>query len=153
MRTGKNGFRRITAMLCALALCASMMPTAVFAEGNPDVDEATKPTTAVSQTDGTDLGDSTGTTQTDDSEVDTVTTDGDTIDGDTTEPTNDTEEPEKVDGSEDTDGTDVVDGEKETEITAEDSEAYSANDAAQPAAAPKDGFETGTSEGRRRFFG
>lgn len=35
MRTGKNGFRRITAMLCALALCASMMPTAVFAEGNP----------------------------------------------------------------------------------------------------------------------
>lgn len=151
MRTGKNGFRRITAMLCALALCASMMPTAVFAEGNPDVDEATKPTTAVSQTDGTDLGDSTGTTQTDDSEVDTVTTDGDTtdgdtIDGDTTEPTNDTEESEKVDGSEDTDGTDVVDGEKETEITAEDSEAYSANDAAQPAAAPKDGFETGTSE-------
>lgn len=143
MRTGKNGFRRITAMLCALALCASMMPTAVFAEGNPDVDEATKPTTAVSQTDGTDLGDSTGTTQTDDSEVDTVTTDGDTtdgdtIDGDTTEPTNDTEESEKVDGSEDTDGTDVVDGEKETEITAEDSEAYSANDAAQPAAAPKD---------------
>lgn len=128
-----------------------MMPTAVFAEGNPDVDEATKPTTAVSQTDGTDLGDSTGTTQTDDSEVDTVTTDGDTtdgdtIDGDTTEPTNDTEESEKVDGSEDTDGTDVVDGEKETEITAEDSEAYSANDAAQPAAAPKDGFETGTSE-------
>lgn len=100
----------------------------------------------MSQTDGTDLGDSTGTTQTDDSEVDTVTTDGDTIDGDTTEPTNDTEESEKVDGSEDTDGTDVVDGEKETEITAEDSEAYSANDAAQPAAAPKDGFETGTSE-------
>lgn len=128
-----------------------MMPTAVFAEGNPDVDEATKPTTAVSQTDGTDLGDSTGATQTDDSEVDTVTTDGDTtdgdtIDGDTTEPTNDTEESEKVDGSEDTDGTDVVDGENETEITAEDSEAYSANDAAQPAAAPKGGFETGTSE-------
>lgn len=105
-------------MLCALALCASMMPTAVFAEGNPDVDEATKPTTAVSQTDGTDLGDSTGTTQTDDSEVDTVTTDGDTIDGDTTEPTNDTEEPEKDDDAEDVDGTDTADSEGAAEDVA-----------------------------------
>lgn len=113
MRTGKNGFRRITAMLCALALCASMMPTAVFAEGNPDVDEATKPTTAVSQTDGTDLGDSTGTTQTDDSEVDTVTTDGNT-----TEPTNDTEESEKDDDAEDVDGTDTADSEGAAEDVA-----------------------------------
>ena len=40
MRTGKNGFRRITAMICALALCASMMPTAVFATAS----EATTPT-------------------------------------------------------------------------------------------------------------
>lgn len=40
MRTSKNGFRRITAMVCALALCASMLPTAVFAVES----EATTPT-------------------------------------------------------------------------------------------------------------
>lgn len=47
MRTGKNGFRRITAMICALALCASMLPTAVFATESADV--ADVPETAVTQ--------------------------------------------------------------------------------------------------------
>lgn len=39
MRTGKKGFRRIAAMICALALCASMLPTAVFAD--PETDAGT----------------------------------------------------------------------------------------------------------------
>lgn len=47
MRTGKNGLRRITAMVCALALCASMLPTAVFATEPADVADA--PVAAVTQ--------------------------------------------------------------------------------------------------------
>lgn len=47
MRTGKNGIRRITAMVCALALCASMLPTAVFATEPADVADA--PVAAVTQ--------------------------------------------------------------------------------------------------------
>jgi len=122
MRTGKNGIRRITAMVCALALCASMLPTAVFAEGTSDVDEAIQPATAVSQTDETDLKDTAGAIQTDGTEKDTATTDGDT-----TKPTNDTEETEKVDGSEDTDGTDVVDGEGDVEEVGADDQVDGTN--------------------------
>lgn len=51
MRTGKNGFRRITAMICALALCASMMPTAVFAVGDQDAGTGTDISTSASQSD------------------------------------------------------------------------------------------------------
>lgn len=40
MRAGKNGFRRITAMVCALALCASLIPTTVFAEVEPTASPA-----------------------------------------------------------------------------------------------------------------
>lgn len=41
MRTGRKGFRRVVAWVCSLALCASMMPTAVFAEGPETTPEPT----------------------------------------------------------------------------------------------------------------
>lgn len=58
MRTGKNGFRRITAMICALALCASMMPTAVFAAGDQDAGTGTDVSTSASQSDENNAPDS-----------------------------------------------------------------------------------------------
>lgn len=143
MRTVKNGFRRITAMVCALALCASMLPTAVFAEGTPDVDEAIQPATAVSQTDETDLKDTTGAIQTDGTEKDTATTDGDT-----TNPTNDTEETEKVDGSEDADGTDVVDGaEGEDTVLDQEQPRSPENDTEEANTEDKEEHEASSQEG------
>lgn len=41
MRTGRKGFRRVVAWVCSLALCASMMPAAVFAEGPETTPEPT----------------------------------------------------------------------------------------------------------------
>ena len=41
MRTGRRGFRRVVAWVCSLALCASMMPAAVFAEGPETTPEPT----------------------------------------------------------------------------------------------------------------
>lgn len=49
MRTVKNGFRRITAMVCALALCASMLSTAVFA-AEPEATPTPEPTPIVETT-------------------------------------------------------------------------------------------------------
>lgn len=41
MRTGRKGFRRVVAWVCSLALCASMMPAAAFAEGPETTPEPT----------------------------------------------------------------------------------------------------------------
>lgn len=48
MRTGKHGARRIVALACSLALCASMLPTAVFAT-EPTADVTDVPETAATQ--------------------------------------------------------------------------------------------------------
>lgn len=99
MRTGKNGLRRITAMVCALALCASMLPTAVFATEPADVADA--PVAAVTQpvedeqqevveTPVQDETDSTPAPETDETKAETTTP---------AEPAEDTEQPAEGEGT------------------------------------------------------
>lgn len=148
MRTGKNGFRRITAMICALALCASMMPTAVFAAGDQDANGGTDTQTSVVQPDENNAPDS-GNTLTED----TTRTGNENSSGsgekDTTEGAKDGEG--TGDGEEKDSATDGNGGEekKPADTADEDNNAglvatYSAN---EPAAAPKGVWdETATSD-------
>ena len=138
MRTGKNGFRRITAMICALALCASMMPTAVFAAGDQDANGGTDTQTSVVQPDENNAPDSgdaltedttkTGTENSSGSgEKDTT---GDAKDG---EGTGDGEEKDSAtdgNGGEEKKPADTADEDNNAGLVA----TYSAN---EPAAAPK----------------
>lgn len=148
MRTGKNGFRRITAMICALALCASMMPTAVFAAGDQDANGGTDTQTSVVQPDENNAPDS-GDALTEDTtktgnenssgsgEKDTT---GDAKDG---EGTGDGEEKDSAtdgNGGEEKKPADTADEDNNAGLVA----TYSAN---EPAAAPKGVWdETATSD-------
>lgn len=146
MRTGKNGFRRITAMLCALALCASMMPTAVFAVGDQDAGTGTDISTSASQSDENSAPDSGDTLPEDTNKTEDENSNGSGVDSTTTEDdgekattgTEGTGDNEAA-GSGDENGTVVTDEEKKPADTSdEDNNAglaatYSANG---PAAAP-----------------
>lgn len=85
MRTGKNGFRRITAMICALALCASMMPTAVFAVGDQDAGTGTDISTSASQSDENSAPDSGDTLPEDTNKTEDENSNGSGVDSTTTE--------------------------------------------------------------------
>ena len=157
MRTGKNGFRRITAMICALALCASMMPTAVFAVGDQDAGTGTDISTSASQSDENSAPDSGDTLPEDTNKTEDENSNGSGVDSTTTEDdgekattgTEGTGDNEAA-GSGDENGTVVTDEEnKPADTSDEDNNAglaatYSANG---PAAAPKGaGDETATSD-------
>lgn len=116
MRKGKNSFRRAAAAVCALAMCASVMPVAAFAEepaATQDPAAVTAEVTGESTQDTEEPTDSTGATDPVDSTESTDTTEK-------TDVTDATDTTGSADATESVDQTDDIDAADSTESTEEE---------------------------------
>lgn len=115
MRKGKNSFRRAAAVVCALAMCASAMPSAAFAEESAvTTQEPATVTSEVSEEDPQKQEETTDNTEATDPVDSTESTDT-TEKTDVTDSTDTTESTDATESAEQTDDIDAADSTENTE--------------------------------------